>query len=76
MIMKEKRYEIIKRKDKTLKINALGAEESSVNGDILENSSRYQTAAPRSSVQNMQYNELLTKKLKGDPPVSRQKNKK
>lgn len=71
--MKEKRYEIIKRKDRVLGMNALGAEESSVNGDILQNASRYETASPRSSVHNVQYNELMKKKLKGDPPENRKK---
>ena len=64
--MKEKRYEIYKRGESIDRnppgINALGDNESSVNGDILENRSRYETAAPRSSLNNNMYNGLMNKK--------------
>ena len=67
--MKKKRYEIYKRGQlddayRTPKgINALGDPESSVNGDILENASRYETCAPRSSLNNNMYNSLMNSKI-------------
>ena len=64
--MKEKRYELIKKADNPARdpegMNALGAPESSVNGDILNNRSRYETAAPRSSLNNNMYNSMVNKR--------------
>ena len=60
---KEKRYELIKGDGIGMRnphgMNALGDPESSVNGDILENRSKYETAAPRSSLNNNMYNRMM-----------------
>ena len=64
--MKEKRYQIIKRGELENRdppgINALGDPESSVNGDILKNRSRFETGAPRSSLNNNVFNEQMNRK--------------
>ena len=64
--MREKRYQIFKRGELDGRdppgINALGDPESSVNGDILENRSRYETCAPRSSLNNTVFNEQMNRK--------------
>lgn len=74
---KEKRYELYKRGELSDRnppgINALGDPESSVNGNILENRSRYETGAPRSSLNNQMFNELMNQqaphpKPDGNPP--------
>ena len=76
--MKEKRYEIIKRKERESAnaqetegrnppgMNALGAPDASMNGNVLENRSRYETCAPRSSLNNNLYN-LLSDRRAPDP---------
>lgn len=64
--MKEKRYEIIKRNGADIRNpegeNALGDPESSVNGEILGNRSKYETSAPRSSLNNTMFNHLMNGK--------------
>ena len=54
--MKEKRYEITKRKDREEEkpMNALASPEEKVNGDILENVTKYHSPAARSSLRNAQ----------------------
>ncbi len=54
--MKEKRYEIIPKKDRDAKrpMNALASPEEKINGDILENATKYHSPAARSSLRNAQ----------------------
>ena len=69
---KEKRYELYKRGELSDRnppgINALGDPESSVNGNILENRSRYETGAPRSSLNNQMFNELMNQQAPHPKP--------
>jgi len=70
--MKEKRYQIFKRGELDLRnpegMNALGDPESNVNGDILENRSKYETCAPRSSLNNNMYNRMMNAKAPHPKP--------
>ncbi len=64
--MKEKRYEIFKKGELEGRnpngINAFSDPQSDENGNILKNRSKYETCAPRSSLNNNMYNDLMNSK--------------